>query len=315
MTRAIVLTALLFSAAVRAHGIELKSEQIHAESTQYRTDAQYPVTGIAAIDAQLASWARDTVTRFQDEAHPEPGSATATWILDITPSVQRNDDAILSLLFTLTDYTGGAHGGVGFRSFNYRLPGGEAITLDDVVPDERTLQTLSRYAIAELVRKLHADEDEVMRQWIEQGAGPDRKNFAIFLLHEDALEVVFPPYQVASWADGPQQVTIPLQVLSAVPGDTSAAGTPSFDCARATTPIEHAICADADLAALDRDMGARFRDHLDAASADDQKALRQQQREWLRQRDAACGNHAETELVACLTERYRSRLDETDPPP
>lgn len=315
MTRAIVLAAaLLLPAAVLAGGVAFEMRQIHAETPEYKVDAEYPVTGIAAIDAPLAAWVEDTVATFKDGAQPDPDSAAGAWTLDITPSVQRNDGEVLALLFAVTDYTGGAHGGLNFRSFNYRLPAGTPITFDEIVRDEQALKALSRLVVADLVRKLDAAGDDVLRQWIEEGAGPDRKNFEVFLLHEDALEIVFPPYQVASWADGTQQVMIPLQALSATRGDASSAAAPSFDCARAATPVERAICADADLAALDRELDARFRAKLDDASFLERRSLRRRQRDWLKQRDAACGEHAGAGLVACLAERYRERLDEPDSP-
>jgi hypothetical protein len=63
-----------------------------------------------------------------------------------------------------------------------------------------------------------ASDIQSMRRWIEKGTAPDAANFAVFLV--DGLDtraigvtVIFPPYQVAPYADGPQQVEVPAKVF------------------------------------------------------------------------------------------------------
>lgn len=66
---------------------------------------------------------------------------------------------------------------------------------------------------------------------------------------------------------------------------------PSFDCSQATTSAEELICADAELAALDRQLNDRFTAALSAATqmgASTQNAvdtLRAMQRGWIKGRD------------------------------
>jgi len=73
----------------------------------------------------------------------------------------------------------------------------------------------------------------------------------------------------------------------------------SFDCAKAGTPTETAICHDPGLAALDLALAQAYQARL-AREAD----VRQQQRGWLRARDAGCGADP-----ACLKAFIRARLD------
>lgn len=66
-----------------------------------------------------------------------------------------------------------------------------------------------------------------------------------------------------------------------------AAGRPSFDCAKARSPVEKAICADGALADQDASIGNRFgkaRKSFDAATA---KALTEDQRWFVQVRDEA----------------------------
>ena len=81
-------------------------------------------------------------------------------------------------------------------------------------------------------------------------------------------------------------VPIVFTVLLAIAG----AQQPSFDCSRATTWAEHAICDTADLAALDVEIAAayaRLREALPEAASE---RLRDEQRAWLAERDACEGD-------------------------
>jgi uncharacterized protein YecT (DUF1311 family) len=83
---------------------------------------------------------------------------------------------------------------------------------------------------------------------------------------------------------------------------------PSFDCARASSPTEFAICGTPSLATLDSGLADAFRRRMAALSAADQTALRKQQKAWLKQRDI-CG--ADT---ACLDRTMTARLADLEAP-
>lgn len=81
-------------------------------------------------------------------------------------------------------------------------------------------------------------------------------------------------------------------------------GGPSFDCTRATTTVETAICTDPGLAKQDLELASVFNEvrhgHATIGARNELTAL---QRTWLVDRDAAC-MHA-TAMAACLGDRYR----------
>jgi len=106
-------------------------------------------------------------------------------------------------------------------------------------------------------------------------------------------------------------------VMAAVPGLAhSASPSPSFDCRKAATATERLICADDDLAALDRRLGDAFRAVRQSAPDDRKAGLLQEQQRWLREvRDgcvAASGGkptRAERSAApACLSAAYRIRI-------
>jgi len=68
---------------------------------------------------------------------------------------------------------------------------------------------------------------------------------------------------------------------------------PSFDCAKTSHPVEHAICADPVLAELD--------------AAPNKDALRSGQRQWLKQR-RQCAQRAD--ISRYFERHYRERLSQ-----
>ncbi|TWB22922.1 ankyrin repeat protein [Nitrospirillum bahiense] len=100
----------------------------------------------------------------------------------------------------------------------------------------------------------------------------------------------------------------PLGVQAAV----NAGEGPSFNCAAAATTVEKAICGDAPLAALDRQVDATYRTLLATAGKwKDDLALTQ--RLWLRQRaDCFAGSAVavpDGPGITCLAREYAARLD------
>jgi uncharacterized protein len=79
----------------------------------------------------------------------------------------------------------------------------------------------------------------------------------------------------------------------------------SFDCRKAATPVERAICADRDLAEADRQLSSTYT--TTAAHAGDARArLASAQRAWLTRRDRDCGRLAQP--GGCLLRAYGRRL-------
>ena len=88
--------------------------------------------------------------------------------------------------------------------------------------------------------------------------------------------------------------------LAAAPAARAA----SFDCAKAGTPTEKAICKDAAVSKLDEQVAVAFKAAQGLWSAGNWSTfLRNEQREWLRDRNGICKAD-----VACLKQDYERRL-------
>ncbi len=97
----------------------------------------------------------------------------------------------------------------------------------------------------------------------------------------------------------------------------------SFDCAKAKTAAARLICADAELARLDGDLGVAFRKRKAQISAPDQSNFVAQQLAWIKNRNIRCDlvgkSGAAIEVLAgakpCMVNAIRERIaffDQTD---
>jgi uncharacterized protein len=84
----------------------------------------------------------------------------------------------------------------------------------------------------------------------------------------------------------------------------------SFDCTKARTAQEKAICGTPALSAADDQMAAAYKAWLAAAQPGWADGIRENQIVWLRFRDANCpAADAAADLTACLNDIYKGRVD------
>lgn len=94
-------------------------------------------------------------------------------------------------------------------------------------------------------------------------------------------------------------------------GYTNPAEAQSFDCSRASTPVETLICRNASLGDLDTKLSQLFHERLVSNPAQRERLLADE-RNWVVQRDKQCmveaGKTATSDQLDCLTGAYRDRL-------
>jgi uncharacterized protein YecT (DUF1311 family) len=102
----------------------------------------------------------------------------------------------------------------------------------------------------------------------------------------------------------PQENVAAAESAKVVPGPAAASpGRPSFDCARAGTRGEIAVCGDSGLAALDVNMTAQYRRALATASPEQRQLLQTTRDRFLAYRDR-CPNRT------CMADAYLGRMRE-----
>jgi uncharacterized protein YecT (DUF1311 family) len=298
---------ILFAAPALAAGVKVGKETIEKKTDAYEVSVEYPRTGNAALDADIAAWAKaqadDFVKLSTEDRQPEENP----YALDVTYEVPRNDADWFAVVFTIYTDTGGAHPNTDFATMNYAMPDGWRIYLPEIFGGRKALEKISALAIADLTKRLTGPDGMSDADTIHGGAGPAWDNFQDFVLEPKVLHIDFPPYQVAAYAAGPQESDIPLASLKGFIRKDFRAPAASFDCAAAASPTEKAICADVALARLDRAVAEAYARNLKYESdATAKENIKQAQRAWLATRDTTCPDAA----VQCLTGVYKTRLAE-----
>jgi uncharacterized protein YecT (DUF1311 family) len=210
--------------------------------------------------------------------------------------------------FDKSIFTGGAHPNHDIETYNLMMPDGWRVFLPEIFAGKPALEKISALAIADLERQFDNPDSMSDPDWLKSGAGPSWSNFQDFLLLSDKLVIRFPPYQVAAYAAGDQTVEIPLSELAGLMRDDWRTPVASFDCGKAGTATEKAICSDIPLARLDRSLADAYAQALSWASDDAEKTkIRDAQRTWIGKRNACGGD------IGCLTTAYEARLKALQP--
>jgi len=82
----------------------------------------------------------------------------------------------------------------------------------------------------------------------------------------------------------------------------------SYDCAKAVSDVENAICHVEELADLDVELGTVYKSLMAKLPAAERPPLRTEQREWLAERDKQCALYKG--WVGCLADYYQKRIEE-----
>lgn len=117
----------------------------------------------------------------------------------------------------------------------------------------------------------------------------------VFPLAGFARAYAGPPQDVSTWL----AFTVPHTSSQSTPAPASTASMstlvtrtdeqPSFDCSKAKTASARLICADADLAKLDSQLGREFQTKKQQIAATDQAAFVANEVKWIRERNQKCG--------------------------
>jgi uncharacterized protein YecT (DUF1311 family) len=313
----IVLISIFAAHAVPA---AVTAQTLKADTKFYKISINYPKTGNSAIDADLRAWAQELFDDFKKYgAEAEEDALIAKtgghYEAELNFTVERDDAQVLSLVFHYYTFTGGAHPNTVIYARNYLKPDGRRVFIAELLGHEG-VKRLSAIAIAEINKLFSENGGSGDDEWVARGAGPQADNFEAYVWKKNSLLLIFSSYQVAPYAAGPQEIEIPLSQLKGFVRSDPRAPMPSYDCLRAGSAIEKAMCADWALARADRKMAEDYAASISNAYEDAKKAkIKSAQRAWLKRRDGICGALREqASLKACLMPLLEMRRAELNAP-
>ena len=135
------------------------------------------------------------------------------YLCQIDYDTMRIDPGVLSLMGSYASYSGTPHPEKNYLSVNYNLLNGNVLTLEDILTDDASTDTLCSYIIQELNRQkderfLYEDfEDTVKEQFGSNTA---------WFFSQTGLCFYFSPYEIAPYASGLITVEIPYDMLGGI---------------------------------------------------------------------------------------------------
>ena len=131
--------------------------------------------------------------------------------LNVTSS-ERNNIIYVNIL--TYSYTGGAHYIRDDYSLYWDDDTKEFIDLKHFFKDEEAFKEMTNLAYYYVINLGQEENRNFDQLWVRRGTAPTIDNYRHFEFTDNGLEIMFPPYQVASWADGQINITIPYEDIN-----------------------------------------------------------------------------------------------------
>jgi hypothetical protein len=217
--------AFTFKLEAQQTNFKVSTKKIKDENKKlrYTIDVSYPVmsgfhdkTIQDKFNSSAFQLVFDAVNSFKKDMQDWRSPMDFSSEFDIADTIlYQSDDAISVRYDGFEYYAGSAHPLTFFFSLCYDLKNNSVIKLSDMFTGDY-LKVISDYCINDLVRQKNEYTNDPDISWIQEGASPVDSNFAVFNLTDNSLLITFPVYQVAPYAEGPKEVSIPYTVLSEV---------------------------------------------------------------------------------------------------
>jgi uncharacterized protein YneF (UPF0154 family) len=221
--------------SIETDKITIQDKQIIDNTKPFKINIAYPeAIGLddfnqkskAIVDKKLSDFKTNSLENDNAVKTVDPESYAKyprEYDLNIGYDKGEISDNVVSVVFNIYAFEGGANGNSYFVSLNYNpgikeaasgepRPTGREIKLADMfVGQENYLQKISDYCTKDLTKQLTTIEgaDFASASWIGEGAGPNEENFSNFLINKDSIVFYFSKYQVAPGAAGDFKVTMP----------------------------------------------------------------------------------------------------------
>jgi len=191
--------------------------------TNYATSTPLTEPANSAAIALMKNFVGDTITQFKTDGNFDNLSAEDITMMGYDQGRKQTLDikylisisaSSISYIYTIYTDTLGAHGNMFFRTFTFDARSGAPLALTDLfIPGSNYLDKLSQISRAALPTVIGEGSDD---NYIKGGTTPEEGNFKNFFFGNKEFIVLFPPYQVAPYAAGPQTLRIPLSSLSSI---------------------------------------------------------------------------------------------------
>jgi hypothetical protein len=188
------------------------SHTIAQRGEGYRVNITYPQVGSPAADAEIAIWAREQAVAFTDSVRMLPTPPPVPYELLISYETVKASSRVISVVFFIGTFMGGAHPEPGLATFVYDKRDGRRLSYDDLfMRQDGIAQAFSGICRAALSKQLG---DRIAVDMLDAGTAPEMANFDLFAITDNGIRIYFPPYQVAAYSEGYLNVAVSLGELA-----------------------------------------------------------------------------------------------------
>ncbi len=160
----------------------------------------------AIVDKEISDFKSNSLANDEVVKQVDPvnyAKYPRTYELDMGYDKGETDSNIVSVIFNVYNFEGGAHGTGYFVPLNYNVKTNAEIKLADLFLNQSDyLQKISNYCTTDLTKQLIDKLGSIDGTYLQEGAGPNADNFQFFLINKDSIVFYFPQYQVAFGAAG-----------------------------------------------------------------------------------------------------------------
>jgi len=145
------------------------------------------------------------------------------WDLYLDISVSSRTDRFINVQVDGSSFTGGPHPAPIVDSFTYDVQEQRVIGIRELFSDPQAAETAFASEARRQLFSALDDQDEPLAsdsEQIDAGTAPGKNHFRVFSLltgpddKVHGLTFIFPPYQVASYAAGPQAIDVPSETFA-----------------------------------------------------------------------------------------------------
>ncbi len=125
-------------------------------------------------------------------------------------------DNIISYVFNIEMYTGGAHPNHYIKTINYDISNNQIIDIDYLIA--RNPDILNKLSVLshDILLDKFKNSDTYDVDMIQEGTSVTESNFQNFIFTKEGLKIYFPHYQVAPYSYGVIDITIPYNAVKLV---------------------------------------------------------------------------------------------------
>ena len=185
--------------------------------TQPTIQFDYPIELIqsalaeSTLDSYLNDYRANFMQMYEESYMPEFGS----WFTEHSYTIYHHSPTVASVVFTITDYTGGAHPNTYFQSFTFDTAANQVLAFEDIfaegVDPLASIIPIAREKLLAKLAELGMDADTA-NMFVPPGTD-DLGDFQNFALTDTDLLLFFSQNQVAPSAAGTVQINIPFSEL------------------------------------------------------------------------------------------------------